>query len=267
MYLRQSSRTEDVLWATAALFVALFVMTLCALALDRRLLDGEPVWAKPLKFELSLALHFATIALVVGVLGPTWREGPLLEGVAWAAAVCAVLEVAYIALQAARQEPSHFNVGTPLRAAIYAAMAAGAVVITAAAAIAGLAALLDPAARLGPATRAGIAIGFIGGSLLTLLVAFRMGGSGSHHVGIEPPGGLRMPLTGWSLSVGDRRVPHFFATHMMQAVPLAGLGLDQFLARPAAIAGVVAVAAGWTALTLGLFWQAGHGLPLTRWSP
>jgi hypothetical protein len=259
------SRSEQVWWGTAALMLVLTVPTLLLLSLDRRLLDGTSIWAKPLKFELSLALHFATLALVVGALSVRWRHGPLLRGIAWASAACALFEIAYILVQAARQEGSHFNLSTPFHAAMYSAMAAGAVVITVAAGAVGGAACFDAGARLGPATRVAVAVGLIGGTLLTLVVAFRMGGALDHHVGSEPAGAARMPLTGWSLAVGDRRVPHFFATHMMQAVPLAGLLLDRLLARGPAVAAVLAVAALWTILTLALFHQANAGLPLVRW--
>jgi hypothetical protein len=260
-----TTRTTQVWWMTAALLLALAGPSLAALLLDRRLLDGASVWAKPIKFELSLALHFATLASISSALGAGWRDGPLMRCTAWASAICAVLEVAYIGWQAARQEASHFNLSTPYHVALYVGMAAGAVVITVAAGVVGWAALLDDSGRLGPATRIGVAIGLIGGMALTLVVAFRMGGALDHHVGIEPPGALRMPLTGWSLAVGDRRVPHFFATHMMQAIPLAGLGLDRVLQGRAAVAAVIVVAVLWTALTLGLFAQANAGLPPIRW--
>ena len=91
------------------------------------------------------------------------------------------------------------------------------------AAVVGVAALLDGEARLGPATCLGVVLGLLGGTILTLVIAFRMGGAPGRHVGLEPASAPRLPLTGWSLAVGDRRVPHFFATHMMQALPLAGL--------------------------------------------
>lgn len=144
---------------------------------------------------------------------------------------------------------------------MYAAMAVGAVVITLAAAIMGLAAWADAGAAFGPALRLAIALGLIGGSALTLVVAFRMGGALTHHVGFERPGAPRMPLTGWSMTVGDRRVPHFCATHMMQAVPLAGWIAERLLPRGPATAAIVVIAAGWTALTLWLFAQANRGEP------
>jgi hypothetical protein len=254
------------LWSiTVVSFLALLAMTVAAWLLDRRLIDGASVWAKPAKFELSLALHFATLALIVGRLDESWRQSQVLWSIAAASVACTVFEMAYIVLQASRQQASHFNLGTPLLKAMYAFMAAGAVVITAAAAAVGVAALLDDAARLGAATRLGIGLGLICGTLLTLIVAFRMGGALSHHVGIEPAGAPRMPITGWSLAVGDRRVPHFFATHMMQVVPFAGLGFDTLLGRRAAVAAVCLFAMGWAALTVALFQQANAGLPIVRW--
>ena len=260
-----ASRTEQVWWTTTALLLALLGLTLVALHVDHRLMDRASVWAKPFKFELSLTLHFATLALIVSGLGPTWRDGALLRGVAWASAAFAIFEIAYIALQAARQETSHFNVSTPFHLAMYVAMAAGAVVITLAAGMVGVAAWLDDTGRLGPATRVGSAVGLIGGTVLTLIVAFRMGGALDHHVGVEPSGAARVPVTGWSLSIGDRRVPHFFATHMMQAIPFAGACFDRMLGKGPAIAATIVIAAAWTALTLGLFRQANAGVPLIRW--
>ena len=255
-------RTESIWWMTTIGMLALFAVTAVLALVDRRMIAGASVWAKPLKFELSLAIHFATLALVASVLGETWRRSPWLEAVAWASAACALFEIAYIALQAARQQGSHFNVSTPLYAALYSAMAVGAVVITAAAAVVGVAAAIDPQARFGPATRWGVVLGLVGGTVLTLITAFRIGAAMSPHVGIEPAGAARMPLTGWSLVVGDRRVAHFFATHMMQALPLAGLLLDRLLSRGPALVAVVALAVGWTALTLLLYRQADAGLPL-----
>jgi hypothetical protein len=254
-------------WATVTALLALLAASIVSYAVDRRVLDGESIWAKPIRFELALALHFATLALVVGRLGEPWRWGTFLRWIALASIACTAFEMAYIVAQAARQKASHFNLATPLLTFLYALMAAGAVVITLSAAAVGVAAIMDPDADLGPATRAGVAIGLIIGAILTLVVAFRMGGALAHHVGREPPGAPRMPLAGWSLSVGDRRAPHFFATHLMQAGPLAGVAADRVLSRGPAIIAVVAVCLAWIALTLLLFRQANAGDPIIRWRP
>lgn len=70
--------------------------TLVPLALDRRLLDFESVWAKPLKFDLALAVHLATLAMVA--LGPAWRSGGMLMAVAVIAVACTIFEAVRYAL-------------------------------------------------------------------------------------------------------------------------------------------------------------------------
>ncbi|WP_422000485.1 hypothetical protein [Reyranella sp.] len=258
------SRTGQLWLLTVGSLLALFVITAVLAMVDRRLLDGASVWAKPLKFELSIALHFGTLVLVVGALGPAWRNGTLLWVVGVAASAATVFEMAYILLQAGRQQASHFNLDTPLHATLYGLMAAGAVVITLAAALVGVVAWIDGEAGFGAGTRLGIGLGLAGGALLTLVAGFAIGGALGHHVGVEPAGGARMFLTGWSLTVGDRRVPHFFATHMMQALPLAGLIADKVLPPAVAQLAVAATAIAWTIVTIALLQQAGAGLPIYR---
>ena len=72
-----------------------------------------------------------------------------------------------------------------------------------------------------------------------------------------------MPITGWSLTVGDLRPAHFLATHMMQAVPIFGVVAAWLLpARPAGIA-VLVVAAAWILATFALFSIGLAGRPFT----
>jgi hypothetical protein len=253
----------DHLWgAAAAGFVIILLVTLCVAAFDQRLIGNDGVWIKPIKFQVSLAIHFATLAAIAALLSGQHGTGSLLFWIAVASVGAAIFEIVYIMVQAARQEASHFNLSTPFHHTMYVLMAIGAVVITVAAAVVGAIACFDSAASLGPATRIAVATGLIGGTLLTLLIAFRMGGALNHHVGMETAGAGRFPLTGWSMSVGDLRVPHFFATHMMQALPLAGWMADRVLPSQAAVIVAWMVTAGWTALTLWLFRQALAGVPL-----
>lgn len=254
-------KAETVLWSTAGLFVFLFVITVGVQFFDKRWIFGESVWAKPLKFDIALAIHFATLAIVVGALSEPYRSSSLLLAVALAAFVSAGFEITYMVVQAARQQASHFNLSTPLYAAMYALMALGAVVITGAAGIVGVAAWLHSAARLSNTLRTAVAIGLIGGTVLTLIVAFRMGAALNHHVGVESAGAARVPIVGWSRTVGDLRVPHFFATHMMQAVPIAGLVIERIASGAVAISLVWLFAAIWSSLTWFLFSRALAGQP------
>jgi hypothetical protein len=129
--------------ASLFLYVALSLLiatvpTVTALRLDRRRIDGDNVWTKPLKFELSLAIHFATLAWLAMYLPSDRETGAILESTAIAAAVAAFFEIAYIGIQATRQRRSHFNVDTPIEALLYGFMGIGAVVITAAAGVVGV---------------------------------------------------------------------------------------------------------------------------------
>jgi hypothetical protein len=182
--------------------------------------------------------------------------------IAIAAVASAAFELVYMTTQAVRLQTSHFNLSTPFYAAMYALMAFGAVIITAAAGAVGLAVWLDEASSVNSVLRAAIALGLIGGTFFTLIVAFRMGSSLSHHVGMEEANAARVPFFGWSRTVGDLRVPHFLATHMMQVLPIAGLAMERIASGPIALALVWIVAAGWSWLTVHAFNRALAGQPL-----
>ncbi len=58
-------------------------------------------------------------------------------------------------------------------------------------------------------------------------------------VGDEEPDGRRMPIRRWSMMVADRRIPHFFATRLMQAPTLVGWACDLVLPAAASVLLVV----------------------------
>ena len=104
------------------------------------------------------------------------------------------------------------------------------------------------------------------GAVATLITA---GALASGAVG-EPGhwvGGIRddttgLPLFGWSTTGGDLRVPHFFATHLTQALALAGLLVDRLQMKHAK-AWVVACAAVGLAVVIATFIQAASGRALS----
>jgi len=53
----------------------------------------------------------------------------------------------------------------------------------------------------------------------------------SHYVG-NLINNSTIPLLGWSREIGDLRLPHFIATHMMQVLPLLGLLADKLKLSP-----------------------------------
>lgn len=200
-----------------------FAATIAFWALDLRTIDGVSVWAKPLKFELALAVHAGTLAIVVSRLSSSLQTGFCMQGIALAFLAACTVEMGWIILQAAQGQHSHFNQSTAFHRTMFSVMAIAAVIITGAAAAVALVAWRDADFAASAVIRTGILLGLIGGTILTLVTAFAIDGSGSPYVDSVPPPTSRMMFTGWSLTGGDLRVSHFLATHMMQAVPFAAV--------------------------------------------
>jgi hypothetical protein len=93
---------------------------------------------------------------------------------------------------------------------------------------------------------------------------------GAHSVGV-PDGGPSMPVTGWSTTGGDLRVPHFIGVHGLQIVPLFALALVLLATRvPRLREDIVRVrlvctfAGAYTGLMLLALWQALRHQPVTE---
>jgi hypothetical protein len=258
------SYVDQIWWLLAAVCAVAALPTLLLLLTDPRAIAGANVWAKPLKFQISLAVHMATLALAAALLPQELRASWLFAGLVTIAAISLLGEVSYITLQGARGEPSHFNVTTPFHARMYTLMGIGALLLLLPALVIGLALWVKPPADLHPAVRDAVALGFVGGALLTVLVAGHIGSRLSPFVGTEPLGAPRWPLAGWSRSVGDLRISHFAATHMLQGVPLAGLAIARLVPLPVARPAVWLFALAWTVATLWLYRLALAGTPIWR---
>lgn len=245
----------------AVLFAALFAVTLPVYALDERLLNGVSTWAKPLKFQASLALHFATLALVAHLL-PAWRRrSPLFRGTVTVSTAAGLFEIGWIMLQAARGRASHFNDATALEAGMYALMGIGALLLVAAPFLLSLFMLRDHGARVWrEPLLLGVTLGLAVSAVATLVVAGYMSTSGSHWVGEVASDAGGLPLVGWSRQGGDLRVAHFFASHALQVLPLAGLALRGGGRR--GVRRLVTLSVLYLLVTGALFAQALAGLPL-----
>jgi len=102
--------SADLVWAWTTFGFALMVpATLWGSHYDLRLLFGVSVWSKPFKFALSLAIHFATFAVIAHCLSEDERQRTWIVVTAAASAAAGVCELVYIALQAARGRHSHFQ--------------------------------------------------------------------------------------------------------------------------------------------------------------
>ncbi|MEM1189742.1 MAG: hypothetical protein AAGI72_14505 [Pseudomonadota bacterium] len=240
------------------LLASLIVFT-PAMLLDPRVLDSAPVWIKPQKFNLSLAVHFVTLALLLQLVPRNARTGFALTTFTYLAAGALLLEFVYITLQAGRGRRSHFNYDTPFEATMYMAMGAGAVLLIAVALV-----LAIQIWRHGDKTRSGLWLGAILGLSLGFVTTLLFGSYLSAHgryVGAPlSGGGAVVPVLGWSREYGDLRPAHFFALHLMQTVPLAGWLADRRAWNGPAV--VIAVSALQVLLATFLFLQARAGRPI-----
>ena len=243
--------------------------SLIGMAMDARMLDGVPVWLKPLKFGLSNAAFAFTLAWILAGLGDRPR---FVQRVGWGVALVLVLESVLIALQAARGIHSHFNATSYVNAAIVTMMGAAIVAAMGLTVAVALALFRRPApGACAQAARLGLVIAIGGASIGGLmgvpardqLTNLREGAVlGGHTVGGRD-GGPGLPVTHWSRSHGDLRVPHFVGLHAMQVLPLVGWGIARRRASAKRqIALVRAAAAAYAALVGILLWQALRGEPV-----
>ncbi|MEM1133401.1 MAG: hypothetical protein AAGH53_10715 [Pseudomonadota bacterium] len=248
------------LFMALALFqLACFIVFIPAWLLDTRILDSAAIWTKPQKFHISLALHFATLAVLAQLLPRNIRTGPAMMVFGYLAAISVFIESLYIDFKASQGRRSHFNTDTVPEEIAYGIMGVGAVLLVFVAMV-----LAVQIWRKGDRSQRGLwlgsVIGLSTGFVLTLIVASYMS-STSRYVGAPLFGGGEvLPFFGWSREYGDLRPAHFVALHLMQTLPLAGYCADRFKWPAAPL--VLGLAALQIALALALFIQARAGQPM-----
>ena len=254
----------------ALAMVGLAIASAVGLAVDGRMINGAPGWAKPFKFSLSFALYAVTLAwMIAQIPRPRWRRAAWWAGAVMAAV--SLLEMVGITLQVARGTMSHFNNTTPFNATLFNIMGALIALLYVATLVVAVTLLRSPmrdasftwALRLGLLIAiAGLSVGFL--MLQATPEQLAQGEaaqySGAHGVGVTD-GGPGLPLVGWSTTGGDLRIGHFIGMHGLQALPLLALILSLPLLRRhltertrlQVIILAAVVYAGVTALTV---WQA-----------
>lgn len=267
-----------VLFSTSMVVMA--VVAAVGLLVDDRVVAGSPIWAKPFKFAISFVPYTLTLAWMLTLLTRGRRTGW------WAGTVVALAclgEMVIITGQVVRGRRSHFNNETPFDATLYSAMAVTVVILwagTLAIAILLLRARIADRASAW-AVRSGVLIALAGaglGFLMTQPSALqREAGDldtadviGAHSVGV-PDGGPSMPLTGWSTTGGDLRIPHFIGMHALQALPLFLLALIALAPRIARLRDprvrlrlVLVTSGAYAAVVALVTWQALRGQPLVH---
>ncbi|MEM8803528.1 MAG: hypothetical protein AAGF55_13435 [Pseudomonadota bacterium] len=241
-------------------------ITLLLLGLDRRVLDDETLWLKPLKFHLSLAVHGITVLIAARYLPEAWQTHTLTKVGLFAFGAVIIYEALFLSLQAGRGVRSHFNDATAFDAIGGTIMAAGAGVLVAVPLLLGVA-LAVAALRGGLSGIAAnplpfaLALGFILAGWLGGQTGGAIGANGGPFVGVDPASGPFMPLTGWSLSGGDYRISHFLGVHAMQILPIAALILLAVLPSSVVALLTLPLAGGWAGLTLFTLARASEGMP------
>ncbi|MCS7482408.1 hypothetical protein ACFFQW_19955 [Umezawaea endophytica] len=264
---------------TAWAMVPVALVCLVGLAVDDRILVGAPIWLKPLKFAVSIAVYGITWAWLISLLKIGER---LARRVSVVLAAVMFVEQALILMQVVRGRGSHFNVLTPFDSTVFGVMGVSIAVLWTGTLILTVLVLRTPFADRATrwALRIGAVVSLAGigtGALMTSPTSTQLdsmkdgtfkGVIGAHTVGMED-GGPVMPVTGWSTTGGDLRVPHFIGMHALQVLPLLVLVLALLATRVPALADgavrarLVVVAGVGYGLLFGLvLWQAERGQPL-----
>lgn len=240
--------------ATTALFCfgALFIESAPILGVHPAL--------KPLKFAVSIAIFLGTLGILLPSISVTQSTRDFF---AWLFLGTMVLEMIPILVQPLRGTTSHFNTNGGLNFFLWQLMAGAIVVATlgmlALAWLATVRPLVDGLGPLHPwlsfAWRVSLWM-----FLIAAVSGFAMGARLSHSVG-GVDGGAGLPFVNWSITHGDLRVPHFFALHALQILPLFALFAIYFL--PAGLVGwsaVIACAVLYGSVTLFTLVRALSGL-------
>ncbi len=253
------------------------VFTLCGLMVDRRVITGAPAWLKPAKFALSTMIAAWSFAFCIASTRIWPRVTRALDT---ALTLGLAIEIALIDMQAARGTASHFNVGTPLDAAVWAVMGLSILCIWLAMLLLTVVLFRQPYASpaWGWSLRLGMVLALVGtgsGGLMTVPnsqqlaqahVTGRLPTVGAHTVG-APDGGPGLPVTGWSADHGDLRVAHFVGMHGLQVLPLLAwwIGRRRFAGDDRTQRNLIfAVAASYLALFGLILWQAFRGQSIAQ---
>jgi hypothetical protein len=254
-------RARNPLWYQTMLGMsAVFIVCSIAGVIDDRTLLDISVWIKPAKFSLSIAVYFATLLWFVPLLPANYFATARGRTINWTAAVCAILEMAYILFQAARAEPSHFNTSSPLYATLYSLMGAGAVLMVTVCLV--LAVEIYRIHRLRNPFAFAAALGLFGTFLLGGGFGGYLGSSSTGHwVGAPATDADGLFGFNWTREGGDLRVAHFFGMHAMQVLPLLALVLPASWSALRMNLCIVVAFVFYAALTTATFIQAIEGRP------
>jgi hypothetical protein len=174
---------------------------------------GVNAWYKPFKFSFSTFTFTWAMAWYCAYL-PDFN----IQLFNWSIIGLLGFEICYIAFQAGRGQLSHYNVSSPVYAALYSCMAIAATLATLYTAYVGFLFFQNSFPDLPTyylwAIRFSIVI-----FVIFSFEGFFMGSRLNHSVGALNDNSNWFIL-GWSKTVGDLRVAHFIGMHALQVVPI-----------------------------------------------
>lgn len=223
-------------WFIAGIVLALLLFSAIGLLVDERTLNGVSVWSKPLKFNFSFLVHLLTLFFMVLLLRDSYRNSKWMKWLLHMLYAAVLVELLYIFIQAFRGRHSHFNFETQWEMmAYYALMGGAALIVMLCTFVIGCALYKEYQDDKYSGLKLGLTIGATVGTVATLITAGALASGAAtttgHWVGGELTDAYGLPIFGWSTTGGDLRVPHFFATHMIQALPILGFLTDKYLSR------------------------------------
>jgi hypothetical protein len=170
-------------------------------------------WYKPFKFAFSTFLFAWAMAWYCYYL-PNFN----INSFNWTVIILLGFEIFYIAFQASKGQLSHYNLSTPVYAALYSMMALAATLVTLYTAYIGVLFFTNSFPEL-----PNYYVWAIRLSIILFVVfsfeGFAMGSKLNHSVGALNDNS-NLFIIGWSKTVGDLRVSHFIGMHALQVLPI-----------------------------------------------
>jgi hypothetical protein len=269
------------LLVTVTLMYCLVLVSAVGLFVDDRLIMGDSVWLKPLKFGFAIGTYSLMLSWLLTKLTKGRRLGW------WVGALFAIagtLDVGAVTFAAANGTFSHFNHNTePVARTVQTTFQFGVMPLLFITLVISILVLIQRTGDLPTSCALRFGLGLAAASMS--VAAWLSASSGAmprtvtdangHSVsmvgghGIGDPDGHGMPITGWSTTGGDLRVPHFAGLHAIQILLLvtailallanrvAWLRDERIRARLVGIAGL-----GCTGVFAVLTWQAKRGQSL-----
>ena len=170
-------------------------------------------WYKPFKFAFSTFLFAWAMAWYCYYL-PNFN----IKLFNWSVIILLGFEIFYIAFQANKGQLSHYNLSTPVYAALYSMMALAASAVTIYTAYVGLLFFTNSFPELPNYYLWAIRFGIILFVIFSF-EGFAIGSRLNHSVGALNDNSSWF-IIGWSKTVGDLRVAHFIGMHALQVLPV-----------------------------------------------